>query len=309
MSTGSRLLLWLALFMLPAGAAIACPVAAFQKAIGAGHLPDIVAAARAMDDTAAGCAADQRAWAGRVVGLAYASEAGVRLARGASPAEAMTSVESGLRHGEPWPLLLMRGNLLQRIPGPHGRPNWAAASDAYQRALNDINDNGETAPVASVEMIETILRLAQQTAMVASGTVAAPPTRSGRPGGLQLRSVRGFVVVSVAQPIHFEFDATAFTSDGKAAVNAMTEMLRGEANPRILLIGHTDTRGTPEYNMGLSVRRAAAVRDHLIGAGYPAAHIQVEGHGESDKPRIEDPSVYTPEELHQIARRVELVRK
>jgi len=45
--------------------------------------------------------------------------------------------------------------------------------------------------------------------------------------------------------------------------------------------GHTDSYGTEEYNMGLSVRRARAVADYLVAGGIDRSRLRVEGYGET----------------------------
>jgi OOP family OmpA-OmpF porin len=41
----------------------------------------------------------------------------------------------------------------------------------------------------------------------------------------------------------------------------------------VTIVGHTDAKGTDEYNMALGLRRADAVRDYIIARGYPADHV------------------------------------
>ncbi len=60
-----------------------------------------------------------------------------------------------------------------------------------------------------------------------------------------------------------------------AAANAMKK-----AGTRIAAVGHTDRSGSPAYNMGLSVRRAEAVKTSLEANGIEAADIGLEGMGE-----------------------------
>ncbi len=52
-------------------------------------------------------------------------------------------------------------------------------------------------------------------------------------------------------------------------------------NARILVSGHTDSRGLANYNLALSQRRADAVKKHLIGIGVSASIISSKGYGES----------------------------
>ena len=60
---------------------------------------------------------------------------------------------------------------------------------------------------------------------------------------------------------------------------------------RVELRGHTDSRGTPAYNLKLSQDRAAAVRAYLIAQGIPAARLVAKGYGETQPlaPNTTDP--------------------
>ena len=50
---------------------------------------------------------------------------------------------------------------------------------------------------------------------------------------------------------------------------------------RIQVIGHTDTSGSPKYNVRLSERRAKAVADALVGLGVAQSTLGVDWKGES----------------------------
>jgi len=55
--------------------------------------------------------------------------------------------------------------------------------------------------------------------------------------------------------------------------------LKANGNARILVEGHCDERGTAEYNLGLSDRRAKTVRDYLITSGIAAGRIGTISYG------------------------------
>ena len=81
----------------------------------------------------------------------------------------------------------------------------------------------------------------------------------------------------------FDFDRSALRPDAKAALDAVVARLRAanvEGNIRVS--GHTCDIGTDAYNQKLSERRAAAVRDYLVSAGWPADRIVSEGMGERE---------------------------
>ena len=68
---------------------------------------------------------------------------------------------------------------------------------------------------------------------------------------------------------------------GEALTKFVGECTGGAAITRIAVTGHTDTSGSPTYNMALSLRRANAVKDALVREGIPAAAIGVTGRGET----------------------------
>lgn len=58
-------------------------------------------------------------------------------------------------------------------------------------------------------------------------------------------------------------------------------MLKDYPNTNIEIQGHTDSRGTDDYNMGLSISRATVVRDYLRQNGIAASRMTTKGFGES----------------------------
>ncbi len=64
----------------------------------------------------------------------------------------------------------------------------------------------------------------------------------------------------------------------------LDEVARGlKEHPRLKveIQGHTDSTGTPAYNLGLSDRRANAVRDYLISQGVPGGQLTARGYGQT----------------------------
>jgi len=60
--------------------------------------------------------------------------------------------------------------------------------------------------------------------------------------------------------------------------------MQGVQYDQIVVVGHADPIGTPEYNQALSERRARAVKNYLVSKGVPADRIRSEGRGEYDLP-------------------------
>ena len=81
----------------------------------------------------------------------------------------------------------------------------------------------------------------------------------------------------------FDHDSAALREEGKSALQTLGENIRarGASVVDIDVIGHTDSTGDEDYNMGLSVRRAEAVRDYLVSRGIDSSIIDVSGLGET----------------------------
>jgi peptidoglycan-associated lipoprotein len=80
--------------------------------------------------------------------------------------------------------------------------------------------------------------------------------------------------------VHFGFDTDKLTDAGKQALTEAAEKL--EAMPKVALYvdGHTDDRGTTEYNMSLSERRAQTVVKYLQNLGIEADRLNIVSFGE-----------------------------
>ena len=71
--------------------------------------------------------------------------------------------------------------------------------------------------------------------------------------------------------VYFDFDSAVIKGDGTDIVAAHAKYLSDHADARVRLEGNTDERGSPEYNIGLGMRRAQAVRQALLLQGASAA--------------------------------------
>lgn len=81
----------------------------------------------------------------------------------------------------------------------------------------------------------------------------------------------------------FDFDRTEIKPEGAQALDKLVADMRTLDYELVLVTGHTDRIGSREYNLGLSQRRADAVKAYLVNAGIPAARITTRGVN-SDEP-------------------------
>lgn len=84
-----------------------------------------------------------------------------------------------------------------------------------------------------------------------------------------------------AQPFKLFYDSggIALTPASRQVLQAVLELARTRSGSDIVVIGHTDTVGTPEVNDALSLRRAKQVVQLLVESGFPAEHIEAAGRG------------------------------
>jgi len=100
---------------------------------------------------------------------------------------------------------------------------------------------------------------------------------------------------------YFAFDSSNLTPEAIASLNAHIAALK-TTNNLVRLEGHTDERGTREYNLALGERRSNAVRDYMVINGISNQRIETISYGE------ERPIAYGSGEANWAQnRRVELV--
>jgi OOP family OmpA-OmpF porin len=79
----------------------------------------------------------------------------------------------------------------------------------------------------------------------------------------------------------FAFDKSELKPEGRAMLDGLVRQLKDASYDVISLTGHADRFGTDAYNQKLSERRAAAVKDYLVGQNVRANRIDAEGKGET----------------------------
>ncbi len=80
--------------------------------------------------------------------------------------------------------------------------------------------------------------------------------------------------------IYFDYDKSDLKPEARSLLDAKLPLLRANANVRIRIAGHTDDRGSDEYNIALGQRRAASAKAYLVSQGIAADRIDVVSMGE-----------------------------
>lgn len=111
-----------------------------------------------------------------------------------------------------------------------------------------------------------------------------------------------YSVGGVKPIIYFGYNQYQVDSQGQAIINHYAKyFLSTSKHTNLVVEGHTDERGSHEYNMALGERRAKAVRDAFVIAGVPSNRVRVVSFGE-EKPAVDGSS----EHAWSMNRRVDL---
>lgn len=84
----------------------------------------------------------------------------------------------------------------------------------------------------------------------------------------------------VEERIHFALDRSDLTPEARAILTAKVDVLRSTPGMAIRIEGHADERGSDEYNLALSKRRAAEAKRFLVARGIDASRLETVGFGE-----------------------------
>lgn len=102
--------------------------------------------------------------------------------------------------------------------------------------------------------------------------------------------------------IYFDLDSSQVSDEGREVLTAHAQLLSAHPELKVVLEGHTDERGTREYNLALGERRAKAVQQLMLLQGVSEDQIQVISFGE-ERPVALDHD----ESAWKLNRRVEIL--
>ncbi len=120
-----------------------------------------------------------------------------------------------------------------------------------------------------------------------------------------------FILASISKPsvvenIFYDFDKATLRPESKEALDELAVMLEDNPNVSIEMSAHTDRKGSEEYNIDLSERRAKSVVDYLVDKGINASRLTWSGYGKTrpktvtkrinkEFPQFEEGTELTPE--------------
>jgi peptidoglycan-associated lipoprotein len=114
----------------------------------------------------------------------------------------------------------------------------------------------------------------------ASGEGAVDPNAGYNAGGSSVDgSLSEEAALRAITTFYFEYDSADLKPEAMRALDVHAKDLKANG-AKVVLEGHTDERGTREYNMALGERRAKAVQRYLVLQGVSPAQLELVSYGE-----------------------------
>ncbi len=152
-------------------------------------------------------------------------------------------------------------------------------------ALSACSSNSET------DEQSTVATNAQESSLTAAAAAAEQVQVSAakRAAQIEEQQRQELEKLRAEHIVYFDFDTSTVSSEFSAILDAHAKFLNERSNTKVLVEGHADERGTPEYNIALGERRAKAVVTYLENMGVSSSQISIVSYGE-EKPMIKDRS-------------------
>ena len=96
----------------------------------------------------------------------------------------------------------------------------------------------------------------------------------------EIQRVGEGIAITFDSGLLFGFDESEIQPDARDNLTRLAASLNNYSDSDIVIVGHTDSSGSEEYNLGLSNRRSDAAKTYLVSRGIPSARIQAQGRGE-----------------------------
>ena len=138
----------------------------------------------------------------------------------------------------------------------------------------------ETNDSAAAEAAAAEAAAAEEAAAVAAESAAKEAQAQAEAAAAEQQQLQD-AVMSAGTVFYFDFDSSSMTDAARMAVDAHIAVLLSN-DDSVRLEGHTDERGTREYNLALGERRANAVRDYMVANGVPSYRVESISYGEEN---------------------------
>ena len=90
----------------------------------------------------------------------------------------------------------------------------------------------------------------------------------------------GEKIIYEPKDIYFDYDQSVLKSESESELTRLVNYLKENPDVTVKLVGHTDPKGSNDYNMSLSQRRVQSAKDYLVSKGIQSRRIQMLFEGE-----------------------------
>ena len=101
-------------------------------------------------------------------------------------------------------------------------------------------------------------------------------------GDAEVKRVGEGIVIEFKEKVLFGYDQSDLSAQAKTNLTKLANVLKKYPDTNIEVLGHTDDKGTDQYNQGLSERRANAASNYIKSQGIASSRLSLRGLGESD---------------------------
>jgi outer membrane protein OmpA-like peptidoglycan-associated protein len=175
-------------------------------------------------------------------------------------------------------VLALRPEMRRLVGWPAHRVPTTRAIPAKQPALAEAPRPVASAPSKTVEPPR--VEESPRTITPSRANPAAPPVPATEPDATHPRDV-ATADVRPAYRITFDFDSERLSGESVRTLQKILIAMQTHPEWRFRIEGHTDASGTPEHNLALSHRRAAAAKQYLESAGIPKDRLSITAFGAS----------------------------
>ncbi|WP_201525943.1 peptidoglycan-associated lipoprotein Pal [Psychrobacter frigidicola] len=155
-------------------------------------------------------------------------------------------------------------------------------------ALSNTSVKNRFAKIAALAVLSSAVALTtgcatkRATSEVVVAPLGIPSGQSGYTGAVIIDNSDAIIsdADNLQAVVYFDFDSSEITSPSADVLSQHASLLSSNPAASVLVAGHTDERGSREYNIALGERRAQSVSNYLAAQGVAANNISVISYGE-----------------------------
>ena len=118
------------------------------------------------------------------------------------------------------------------------------------------------------------------TGVTTTAPPAGPTTPTNTGSGNSNSAAAAAARAALTAMVFFDYDQSTIRDDSKQILDQKVVVLRANPGVALRIEGHADERGSVEYNLALSLRRANAIKDYLTNFGVDGSRFEVAAMGE-----------------------------